>query len=68
MKCVCGYEKLYDWQTNDGKEIGDEDFIRIDCFGKPFETDKKESDYYGDYENGYMYACPKCMTVKFQFN
>jgi len=45
MKCICGYERLHDWQTNDNKEVGDQDFIRIDCFGKPFETDKKTDSY-----------------------
>jgi len=67
MKCLCGYEKLHDWEENkNDKEIGDQDFIRIDYFGQPFETDLKTNRQYDNkYEYGYLYACPKCMTVKF---
>lgn len=43
-------------------------FIRIDCFGKPFETDHEDEDLYyrryGDkYNKAYLYACPKCRNV-----
>jgi len=32
---------------------------------QPFETDLKTNREHGDkYEYGYLYACPKCMTVK----
>jgi len=66
MKCLCGYEKLHDWEENkNDKEIGVQDFIRIDYFGQPFETDLKTNREHGDrYEYGYLYACPKCMTIK----
>ncbi len=69
MKCLCGYERLKDWEAKDNKEVGDEDFIKIDCFGKPFETDGKTGNYYGDeYKNGYLYACPKCKMVQLNFD
>jgi hypothetical protein len=69
MKCICGYEKLEDWQTDDNKAVGDEDFIRIDCFGKAFETDKKCNDYYGnEYRKAFLFACPKCGTVRMEYN
>lgn len=42
MKCVCGYEKLEDWETDDNIPVGDEKFIQISCLGKRFETDKDE--------------------------
>jgi hypothetical protein len=67
MKCLCGYERLQDYMTDDGKEVGDEEFIRVDCFGKPFETDsEKEGCCYGEekYRKAYLYSCPKCGTVK----
>lgn len=64
MKCICGYEKVEHWRTDDGIGIGDEDFITIDCFGKPFETSKRKNNWNGDCETTYLYACPKCGTVK----
>ena len=68
MKCLCGYERLYDYQTDDDIEVGDESFIKILCFGKPFETDKEKEGSYGyEKEEGRLYACPKCMTVKLDF-
>ena len=69
MKCICGYEKLYDYQTDDCVEVGDKEFIRIDCFGKPFETSVK-TPYYcsSDYQTTYLYACPKCGVIKVNIN
>ena len=69
MKCCnCGYEFKHDYETEDNKQVGDEMFIKIDCFGKPFETDHEDEDlYYRRYEDrynkAYLYACPKCRNV-----
>ena len=66
MKCICGYEQLEDYETEDGKAVGDEKFVRIDCFGKAFETDKSTGSYIGEYEKVHLYGCPKCHTVQFE--
>ena len=61
MKCpVCGYE--YDNDCNVNK-TRDEPFIRIDCFGKEFETDVWE---YDNYIKVYLYGCPKCKSVQYK--
>lgn len=65
--CNCGYEFKHDYETEDDKQVGDEMFIRIDCFGKPFETDH-ENEYWDGwhpdkYDKAYLYACPKCKNV-----
>jgi len=60
MKCLCGYEKEYNWDNEDGKKP----FIQISCLGKAFETDVK-TEYYceSNCETRWLYACPQCGMV-----
>lgn len=70
-KChCCGYEYEVSWDYKNRKYIivkGDEPFIRIDCLGRPFETDEYiKCDYGPDREQMvYLYGCPKCTCVHF---
>ena len=67
--CNCGYEFKDAYRTEDNKQVGDERFIRIDCFDKPFETDHEDKDNYyynryaDRYDKAYLYACPKCRNI-----
>ena len=65
--CNCGYEFKDAYETDDNKQIGDKRFIRIDCVGRPFETNHENEywDYYHSdkYDVAYLYACPKCKNV-----
>jgi hypothetical protein len=38
MKCICGYENETNYQKDKSKN-----FIQIDCLGRPFETNLKNS-------------------------
>lgn len=73
MKCpVCGYEAEQDYcegkEENNFMTMGDENFVKIDCFGKPFETDAEKDDYFERYKKAYLYGCPKCKSVQYDFN
>jgi len=57
MKCVCGYE--YEEGYGDAETVGDEEFIRIDI-----KATRESSGWHGDLINVYIYACPKCGTLK----
>lgn len=62
MKCAaCGYEKSKPWQNDDEVEKDDEDFIQIK--GVDF---KAKSEVYWDDDRVYLFACPKCSTVKME--
>jgi phage FluMu protein Com len=68
MKCpVCGYIHEDEWEREDSVEIGDERFVRIDCLGRSFETDKDITEDYEPqkYAKVYLYGCPKCKSVQF---
>lgn len=54
MKCVCGYEKGFDFKNN--KDVGDEDFIYVQKI--PIHTE-----WDGDKIKS-IFACPKCGTLK----
>lgn len=71
-KCpACGYE----YEMNYGKGYKDknlilkgyEPFIKINCVGRAFETDKDISDDYEprEYMKVYLYGCPRCCIVHF---
>ena len=68
MKCICGYERVDKWRLGDKLEgdpnfkNGDEDF---NMSAHPVRIDMQE-EYYGrdGIEDKYLYACPKCGTVK----
>ena len=59
MKCLCGYEHLYDYQTADNKAVGDEEFIMFNTFLY------EDTEYYGVCKHR-IYACPKCHTLKIE--
>lgn len=65
--CNCGYEFKDAYETDDDKQVGDERFIRIDCLGRPFETNHKNKYWDGyrpdKYDVAYLYACPKCKNI-----
>jgi len=71
MKCVCGYEKITDWDTYELKskleefpdfKNGDEDFKMSNS---TINFQLREIDYYENGEsNETIYACPKCGTLK----
>ena len=60
---MCGYERADGyWDDNNfwvDKEIGDEDFEKIE--GNYFFI---KGDYYGGKREVYLYACPKCNTIQ----
>jgi hypothetical protein len=56
MKCLCGYE--YDAMAKDDGE--NEPFVRIS--GSTFK--RRSSRGYGHEQDVYLYACPKCDTIK----
>ena len=64
MKCVCGYEYTrdeMDWIDEayvDVEDAGDEKFLKLNITA----TINKGS--YGDLEEVFIYACPKCGTLK----
>ena len=60
MKCICGYERLYNYQTDDGKEVGDKDFITIN--GTFTINDYKN--YFSDIGEVSLKACPECGTIQ----
>ncbi len=64
MKCVCGYERLQSWQGPTDKEIGEDDFILLET--AVIKREKEYSCGYDDKEEVYLYACPKCGTVKIE--
>lgn len=53
MKCICQYERFFDFDRD--KWIGDEEFIFIQkvVIYNGFKDENKE-----------VYACPKCGTLK----
>lgn len=59
MKCLCGYEKIEKWNSEDGEEVGDEKFILVNFGLYP----QVRRDYFEDYKIE-VYACPKCGTLK----
>lgn len=67
-KCPsCGYEYEMNYGRNrNPNDIlkGDEEFIRIDCVGRAFETDK--NDYFDRMISVYLYGCPKCKSVHYE--
>lgn len=70
-KCpACEYEYEMNYGSYKKKEEilkGDEPFVKIDCVGRPFETDKDISDEYEsrEYMGVYLHGCPKCGVVHF---
>ena len=54
--CNCGYEFKDAYETDDNKQIGDERFIKIDCVGRPFETDHKNKYWDGYHPDKYDVA------------
>lgn len=68
MKCCnCGYEFIDKWETKDNTQVGDERFVRIDLFGKQFETNHENKDWcryhLDEYDKVYLYGCPKCRNI-----
>lgn len=70
MKCLCGYERLDQWKLEDRKEKepdfknGEEDFITSE---NSIRFEVRPSGYGDDgTENEYLYACPKCGTIKIE--
>lgn len=62
MKCVCGYERLERWQTDDGVAVGNKKFINLD-FGR-YPVMQLDDDYGYASIQPTVYACPKCGTLK----
>lgn len=63
MKCICGYERLKDYQ-NDGVEVGDKDFIEVNG-----SFTVKEEDYRGEsIREVDLCACPKCQTIRLVYS
>ena len=55
MKCICGYQRDWQWDDNgDVIQIGEEEFIRLQNT-----FDDSEEDY-----RFKLYICPKCGTVR----
>lgn len=68
MKCTCcGYVYEEDYESGQLIKTGDEDFIRIDLVDRSFETDVKKDDGSSEYRDAYLYGCPKCKMVQFEF-
>lgn len=65
-KC-CGYEHHEDYGSGKLIKTGDEKFVRIDLLGRAFETDVEEDSWSSEYKKAYLYGCPKCNTVQFEF-
>ena len=68
MKCLCGYEKVNDWRL-EGRlkdepnfKNGGEDF-KSSQHSIRFEMSEPNYQYDG-VEDKYLYACPKCGTIK----
>lgn len=58
MKCICGYEYLEKWHTEDNKGVGDKNFITVK-FGLYPQIRVDCEDYKTE-----VYACPKCGILK----
>jgi hypothetical protein len=62
MKCICGYEHQSGFDDGEWKEniIGDERFIKVDgvIFMRDMHTNEED--------RVYLYACPKCGTVRME--
>jgi len=71
-KCPnCGYEyeMVYDYKRyHENITKGDKSFVKIDCIGRPFETDKNLAEPYEDseYAKVYLYGCPKCKSIHYE--
>ena len=77
MKCPsCGYKHEYLWDASNGdyNEVGDEKFIRIGLKNNPMEIrhegNRFDNKHYKPDKRGtgYLYACPKCLTVILEAN
>jgi len=66
MKCVCGYVKEADWQSEDGKNHGDEEFIRIEHSVMEIDNDCFDGWHYNRTVKIQLYGCPKCGTIRFE--
>lgn len=64
MKCICGYENKDGFVNGEWVKniIGDEEFIKIE--GSTF----KKSIGIFETKEIYLYACPKCGTVKIKID
>lgn len=67
MKCICGYEQLDDWETDDYKAIGDEKFIYINIDHASVNVGVRQKGWGGELfindRPAYLYACPKCGMI-----
>lgn len=67
MKCICGYTHYRDYQMDDMKKEG----MEFTQGTKPFlkmltlhTFDNQQDGYYETESWHYVYACPKCGTLK----
>lgn len=61
MKCLYGYEYLYDWEDFDdaknSKNSGDNEFIRLKEVMRQHRSFQTDAEYR-------LFVCPECGTVK----
>lgn len=58
MKCNCGYEREYDWETK--TYTGDTDFIETGLIA----VFEKNGGYYPITDKKIVWACPECGALK----
>jgi hypothetical protein len=58
VECVCGYERLEDYESESGVAVGDEKFINVKG------NFTIEDEYTYNIREVNLYSCPKCGTIQ----
>jgi len=71
MECVCGYTHYNEYQLEDLKRDnvpfnqGDQKFFKM-ISRQVFDNEQDSYSYYETKREHYIYACPKCGTLKIE--